>query len=189
MWSLQQSTQQELLYLVEVTLGTQVSTDPFVYRQSTVAPRFTVPLHCRHSAVFNDFLLDWSPVFTMWLTHAQPSLPCLASSFGKSSSVKVKRYSHLPPLALPPLVSRNESSFNCPLHLSSTASLRPVTPSGVVVHTENRPSNGKNSSATLFEEFETQMQRHTNLSHTCICTTAMVRDRPDPSDGTTCDSL
>ena len=31
MWSLQQPTQQELLYLVEVTLGTQVCTDPFAW--------------------------------------------------------------------------------------------------------------------------------------------------------------
>ena len=56
MWSLQQSTQQELLYLVEVTLGTQVCTDPFACRQSTVAPRFATPLHCRHRATFNGLL-------------------------------------------------------------------------------------------------------------------------------------
>ena len=62
MWSLQQPTQQELLYLVEVTLVTQVSTDPFVYRQSTVTPRFTTSLHCRHSAVFNDVLRPHHPV-------------------------------------------------------------------------------------------------------------------------------
>ena len=67
MWSLQQSTQQELLYLVEVTLGTQVCTDPFTCRQSTVAPRFATPLHCRHNTAFNGLLLDWSPVFTLWL--------------------------------------------------------------------------------------------------------------------------
>ena len=67
MWSLQQSTQQELLYLVEVTLDTQVCTDPFACRQSTVAPRFATPLHCRHRASFNGLLLDWSPVFTLCL--------------------------------------------------------------------------------------------------------------------------
>jgi hypothetical protein len=65
MWSLQQSTQQELLYLVEVTLDTQVCTDPFACRQITVAPRFATPLHCRHITAFNDLLLDWSPVFTV----------------------------------------------------------------------------------------------------------------------------
>ena len=61
------STQQELLYLVEVILGTQVYTDPLACRQSTVAPRFATPLHCRHSVAFNGLLLDWSPVFTLWL--------------------------------------------------------------------------------------------------------------------------
>ena len=33
------------------------------------------------------------------------------------------------------------------------------------------------------------MQKHTKFRHTCICTTVMVRDRPDPSDGTVCDSI
>ena len=51
MWSLQQSTQQDLLHLVEVTLDTQVCTDPFVCRQSTVAPRFAT--FCRLQHVFN----------------------------------------------------------------------------------------------------------------------------------------
>ena len=49
------------------TFGPQECTDPFVCRQTTVAPRFATPLHCRHSEVFNDLLLDWSPVFTLWL--------------------------------------------------------------------------------------------------------------------------
>ena len=40
MWSLQQSTQQELLDKVEATWGSQVCTDPFACRHSTVAPRF-----------------------------------------------------------------------------------------------------------------------------------------------------
>ena len=31
-WSLNQSTHQELLYLVESTLGSEVCTDPFVFR-------------------------------------------------------------------------------------------------------------------------------------------------------------
>jgi hypothetical protein len=67
MWSLQQPTQQEILYLVEVTLGTQVCMDPFACRQSSVVPRFATHLHCRHSAAFNGLLLDWSSMFTLWL--------------------------------------------------------------------------------------------------------------------------
>ena len=63
-------------------------------------------------------------------TVAQPALASLASSFGKSSSVKVKRYPNLPLLAPPALVSRSASAFNCPLHLATTASLRPTAPSG-----------------------------------------------------------
>jgi hypothetical protein len=126
MWSLQQPTQQELLYLVEVTLGTKVCMDPFACRQSSVAPRSVTPLHCRHIAAFNGLLLDWSPVFTL----AQPSLESLAAGFGKSSNVKVKRYPNLPLLAPSALVSRSASAFNYPLHLATTASLRPTAPSG-----------------------------------------------------------
>ena len=61
---------------------------------------------------------------------AQPALVSLATSFGKSSIVKVKRYSNLPLLSPPALVSRSVSAFNCPLHLATTASLRPTAPSG-----------------------------------------------------------
>jgi hypothetical protein len=43
MWSLQQPTQQELLHLVESTLGSQVCTDPFACKKSAVAPRFDTP--------------------------------------------------------------------------------------------------------------------------------------------------
>jgi hypothetical protein len=67
MWSLHLPTQQELLLLVESTLGSQVCTDPFVCRQSTVALRFDTPLHFRHSATFNGLLLDWSQPVTHWL--------------------------------------------------------------------------------------------------------------------------
>jgi hypothetical protein len=67
MWSLHLPTQQELLRLVESTLGSQVCTDPFACRQSAVAPRFATPLHCRHSAAFNGLLLDWSQPVTLWL--------------------------------------------------------------------------------------------------------------------------
>jgi hypothetical protein len=75
MWSLQQPTEQELLHLVESTLGSQVCTDPFACRQSAVAPRFTTPLHCRHSAVFNSLLFDWSPSVTFWINPTWHLLP------------------------------------------------------------------------------------------------------------------
>ena len=65
MLSLYQSMQQELLDLVEVNLDTQVCTDPFACRQSTVTPRFATSLHCRHRSAFNGLFLDWSPVFTL----------------------------------------------------------------------------------------------------------------------------
>ena len=64
------------------------------------------------------------------LAVAQPDLASLDSSFGKSSSVKVQRYAHLPILSPPALVSRSAASFNYPLHLASTSSLRPTAPSG-----------------------------------------------------------
>jgi len=75
MWSLQLPTQQELLHLVESTLGSQVCTDPFACRQSAVAPKFATPLHCRHSAVFNGLLLDWSPPVTLWVNPPWHLLP------------------------------------------------------------------------------------------------------------------
>jgi hypothetical protein len=49
---------------------------------------------------------------------AQPVLTSLDSSFGKSSSVKVKRYANLPLLTPPALVSRSVATVNCPLHLA-----------------------------------------------------------------------
>jgi hypothetical protein len=51
MWSLQQPTKQELLHLVESTLGSQVCTDPFACKQSAVAPRFATPLKICHSVM------------------------------------------------------------------------------------------------------------------------------------------
>ena len=65
MWSLHLPTQQELLRLVDSTLGSQVCTDPFDCSQSAVVPRFDTPLHCRHSATFNGLLLDWSQPVTL----------------------------------------------------------------------------------------------------------------------------
>jgi hypothetical protein len=75
MWSLQASTQQELLDKVQATLGSPICTDPFACRQSTVAPRFATPLHCRQSSAFNGLLLDWSPSFTVWLNPPWHLLP------------------------------------------------------------------------------------------------------------------
>ena len=75
MWSLQASTQQELLDKVQTTLGSPICTDPFACRQSTVAPRFATPLHCRQSSAFNGLLLDWSPPFTVWLNPPWHLLP------------------------------------------------------------------------------------------------------------------
>ena len=75
MWSLQASTQQELLDKVQTTLGSPICTDPFACRQSTVAPRFATPLHCRQSSAFNGLLLDWSPPFTFWLNPPWHLLP------------------------------------------------------------------------------------------------------------------
>jgi hypothetical protein len=63
-------------------------------------------------------------------TVTQPALSSLAAGFGTSSIVKVKRYPNLPLLSPPALVSRSASAFNYPLHLASTASLRPTAPSG-----------------------------------------------------------
>ena len=59
---------------------------------------------------FNE---HWSPPFTH--TVVQPTLTSFVSSFGKTSSVKDKRYSHLLLLVPPALVSRSAPSFNCPL--------------------------------------------------------------------------
>jgi hypothetical protein len=63
------------LSLVESTLGSQVCTDPFAVRQSTVAPRFATPLHCRHSAAFNGLFLDWSQPVMLWLNPPCHLLP------------------------------------------------------------------------------------------------------------------
>jgi hypothetical protein len=85
MWSLQQPTQQELLLLVESTLGSQVCTDPFASKQSAVAP--VTPLHCRHSAVFNGLLLDWSPPATLWVN---PSWHLLSQVLEKLRASRAK---------------------------------------------------------------------------------------------------
>jgi hypothetical protein len=60
---------------------------------------------------------------------AQPALTSLATSFGKSSSVKVKRYPCLPLLAPAAMVSRSAATFRRIPHADS-ASLRQIAPSG-----------------------------------------------------------
>ena len=96
MWSLQQPTQQELLHLVESTLGSQVCTDPFVCRQSAVAPRFATPIHCRHSAVFNGFLLDWSPPVTLWINPPWHLLPQVLQKLRASRARGILVYTYWP---------------------------------------------------------------------------------------------
>ena len=96
MWSLQQPTQQELLHLVESTLGSQVCTDPFACRQSAVASRFATPLHCRHSAVFNGFLLDWSPPVTLWINPPWHLLPQVLEKLRTSRTRGILVYPYWP---------------------------------------------------------------------------------------------
>jgi hypothetical protein len=96
MWSLQQPTQQELLHLVESTLGSQVCTDPFACRQSAVAPRFATPLHCRHSAAFNGLLLDWSWPATLWLNPPWHLLPQVLEKLRASRSKGILIYPYWP---------------------------------------------------------------------------------------------
>ncbi len=54
----------------------------------------------------------------------KPAMSSTASSFGKSSSVKGKRYSYLPLLAPPAVVSRSAAAFSRTLPLAVTAPLR-----------------------------------------------------------------
>ncbi len=61
---------------------------------------------------------------------ALTSIYLLPEDLEKVRASKVKRYPNLPLLAPPALVSRIAAAFNCPLHLATTASLRPTTPSG-----------------------------------------------------------
>ncbi len=75
MWSLELPTVQELLHLVQSTLGSPVCTDPSTCRQSAVTPKFATPLHCRHSAAFNGLILDWSPPVTLWVNPPCHLLP------------------------------------------------------------------------------------------------------------------
>ena len=96
MWSLQQPTQQELLHLVESTLGSQVCTGPFACRQSAVAPRFATPLHCRHSAAFNGLLLDWSWPATLWLNPPWHLLPQVLEKLRASRSQGILIYPYWP---------------------------------------------------------------------------------------------
>jgi hypothetical protein len=94
MWSLHLPTQQELLRLVESTLGSQVCTD--ACRQSKVDPRFDTPLHCRHSAVFNGLLLDWSQPVTLWLNPPWHLLPQVLEKLRVSRARGILVYPYWP---------------------------------------------------------------------------------------------
>ncbi len=96
MWSLQQPTQQELLHLVESTLGSQVCTDPFACKQSAVAPRFATPLHCRHSATFTGLILDWSRPVTLWLNLSWHLLPQVLEKLRASRAKGILIYPYWP---------------------------------------------------------------------------------------------
>ena len=96
MWSLHLPTQQELLRLVESTLGSQVCTDPFACRQSAVAPRFATPLHCRHSAAFNGLILDWSQPVTLWLNPPWHLLPQFLEKLRASRARGILVYPYWP---------------------------------------------------------------------------------------------
>jgi hypothetical protein len=108
MWSLQQPTQQELLHLVHSTLGSTVCTDPFVCRKSAVTPRFatgesvvegytvTTVEHCRHSASFNDLILDWSPSVTLWITPSWHLLTQVLEKLRASRARGILIYPHWP---------------------------------------------------------------------------------------------
>ena len=54
----------------------------------------------------------------------KPAMASTAPSFGKTSSVKGKRYSYLPLLAPPAVVSRSAAAFSRTLPLATTAPLR-----------------------------------------------------------------
>jgi hypothetical protein len=89
MWSLHLPTQQELLRLVQSTLGSQVCTDPFACRQSAVAPRFATPLHCRHSAAFNGLPFISSSISSRrlrWLYGVSSTVTVLADMYPHTSS-------------------------------------------------------------------------------------------------------
>ncbi len=58
----------------------------------------------------------------------KPVMASTASSLGKTSSVKGKRYSHLHLLAASVMVSRSATTFSLPLPSVTSASLRQITP-------------------------------------------------------------
>ena len=68
---------------LEVVYIRSEATDPFAFRQSTLAPRFATPLHCRHRAAFNGLLLDWSSPFTLWLNLSWHLLPKYSTNFAR----------------------------------------------------------------------------------------------------------
>ena len=62
-------------------------------------------------------------------TVAKSDMASTAPSSGKTSSVKGKRYSHLPLLAASVMVSRSASAFSLPLPPAASAPLRQIAPS------------------------------------------------------------
>jgi hypothetical protein len=124
MRSLHLPTQQELLRLVESTLGSEVCTDPFACRQSAVAPRFATTLHCRHSAAFNGLLLDWSQPVTLWLNPPWHLLPQVLEKLRASRARGILVY----PCSPSAMVSRSAAAFLLPLQPSTSTSLCQITP-------------------------------------------------------------
>ncbi len=59
---------------------------------------------------------------------AEPAMASAASSLGKTSSVKVKRYSHLPLLSTSTMVSSSAEAFSLPLPPTASASFRQIAP-------------------------------------------------------------
>jgi hypothetical protein len=125
MWSLHLPTQQELLSLVESTLGSQVCTDPFACRQNAVAPR-----QCHTSALSSQCSLQRLAPRLVSTRHAlaQPAMVSTDSSFGKASSVKSKRYPGLPLLVPSVMVPRSAAAVRLPLQPVTSTSLRQIAP-------------------------------------------------------------
>ncbi len=64
--------------------------------ESTVAPRFATPLHCRHSTAFNGFLLDWSPPATLCVNPPCHLLPQVLEKLRTSRAKGILIYPYWP---------------------------------------------------------------------------------------------
>jgi hypothetical protein len=128
MWCLQKPTQQELLHLVQSTLDSPVCTDSFAYSQSSVVKDSKI----HHStSLSSQCCLQWfAPrLVTDYYALDKPVMSSTVPSFGKTLSVKGKRYSYLPLLVPPSVISRSVADFNRPLPLATTTTLRQTTSS------------------------------------------------------------